>query len=323
MIKNWEIKRWQERYIDNMEMLIIGDAGWYDKKHDFANDEVLETEIRMLRNCILWKYNTENFGLDKAKKENSYKRNEGMDRFFSFTDDVKKTGVSYERLVKENLKDKCILSNAWKPEKLYTILTYDLDFLSDFPRGYHYYYYQNLGIGHVSSGGNHRMFVQSIRNLDSEAEIDVLDDKKMLEEFRTDGSYFYKKDDPSINVPLGDERLALLITLVQLKLGIIKDLEQYMSETRAIRDLQTFLYKTEEDKARQAKPVLETSSGLETKSDLETLPELTNSPEQKLRNERADQLGYKQEKTVQIAKERFWRRFAKAWKVGVKTFRNS
>ena len=87
--------------------------------------------------------------------------------------------------------------------------------------------------------------------------------------------------------------------------------------------------KTEEDKARQAlsvlevKPDLEASSNFGTKPDLETSPELIDSPEQKLRNERADQLGYKQEKTVQIAKERFWRRFAKAWKVGVKTFRNS
>lgn len=250
-ITNWSIKKWQSRYIDSMEMLIIDNAGWYEKDYDFANDEVLDIEIRMLRNCILWKYNCDNFGLDKGLRENENKRNVGMDKFFGFASDEEKSGAVKTRLVQEDLKNKCILSNVWCPEKLYTVLSYELDFLSDYPRGYYYDYYQYLGIGKVTSGGNHRMFVETIRNLDCVAEIDAFDDRKMLEDFRTDGSYFYKVDDSSVNVPLGDERLALLITLVQLKLGIIKDLRKYMDEAKAIRDSEIFLYETEENKARR------------------------------------------------------------------------
>lgn len=240
MIKNWQIKKWQMQYVENLELLFTQNGKWNEIGYDYSNDEVLELELRALRNYILWRYNTKKMGVPVNVKND-------MNSFIDFVRDSEKTGISETPKVKMNLKDKCIVSNAWCPEKLYEIEKLDLDFSDRVYRNYHYIYFENLGIGTVTSGGNHRMFVQSIRNLDKEAEIDVLHDRNVLERFRTDGSFFYEIDNPSNKISIADERIALLVTLTQVKLGIIEDFAQYIAEARVMAESDKFPYETEED----------------------------------------------------------------------------
>lgn len=195
----------------------------YDHGMKIEKDDVLNVEIRMLQNYLLWAFNAEQFGWEINEADTNL-----LVDFFEFASDY----ISKEnckRNIATDLKDKCIVAKVHSPKKLYNILKMKLDFMQeDVQHSYKYIYFANLGIGEVTDSGNHRMFAQSIKNENHNALVDIIDDYDFLSKIRTDGAYIYDVAKPNNKTLVKDGNLAALITLVQIKLGIITDIEEYV-----------------------------------------------------------------------------------------------
>ena len=183
--------------------------------------EMIDFELSMYSKSYMYDYNAVHYGMNHEVLQ---------DMINSFVGDLLK-------YLKENkdpndvlgcktvsLKDKCLLCMPWNPVKFckddYTIgiKSYNLNFL-DY-KNYDYIYLKNMNIVFASSGGNHRLLLQSLQNNDIKAKVKEYDDTELLTEFITDGGYLINKHDSDIKILMPNYRLAIIFRLTQLKLGL-------------------------------------------------------------------------------------------------------
>lgn len=183
--------------------------------------EMIDFELSLYSKAYMYDYNAVHYGLNRESLQDMIDSFEGniskyLKRNMDTADEFGHTTIS--------LKDKCLLCMPWNPEKFckddYTIgiKSYNLNFLKY--KNYDYIYLKNMNIVFASSGGNHRLLLQSLQNNDIKAEVTEFDDTELLTEFITDGGYLINKYDPDIKVLMPNYRLSVIFRLTQLKLGL-------------------------------------------------------------------------------------------------------
>lgn len=183
--------------------------------------EMIDFELNLYSKAYMYDYNAVHYGLNREVLQDMIDSFEGniskyLKRNIDTADEFRHITIS--------LKDKCLLCMPWNPVKFckddYSIgiKSYNLNFLEY--KNYDYIYLKNMNIVFASSGGNHRLLLQSLQNNDIKAEVTELDDTELLTKFITDGGYLINKYDPDIKVLMPNYRLAIIFRLTQLKLGL-------------------------------------------------------------------------------------------------------
>ena len=194
------------------QFLVILDA----KKNQYwlkdSYGEVLETEIKLVRNALTWPYNYKYFNVGYEKEE-FWKRSSNDFKA------IEKYCLKNEEndLIEIDLRNKNFFCDLWNPIRLFEHREKD----SFIPAPY---FLKNLEIGYVNGKGNHAMIKAIVGEDECKIKVHCLDDENFLKNVSLqNNNFYYEKELVEIN----DHKNASLILLTKLKLGYISLEELY------------------------------------------------------------------------------------------------
>lgn len=162
--------------------------------------DALDTEIKLVRNSLAWRYNYKYFNVSFSNVLWQ------MRSIYAF-DFLQKYSPT-EIISNFKLNNKCFFCDLWDPEKFF----FPFSSFETKP-----IYLKNLQIGRADGHGNHKL-LKAIADNNKEIFTDIkcIDDTEFLKEATTDGKYFYFKNE---KFDVKDERNAILFNLVKLQMG--------------------------------------------------------------------------------------------------------
>lgn len=213
--KNFDTYDYQRTMEQFLLVLKMGLNKFHSKE---AFKEALDTEIKLVRNSLVWKYNYRYFNV-------SFKT---VDRYLRsvYAFDFLQEFCPVETIKDFDLKNKCFFCDLWDPVKFFNI-NKKVKFDSQL------FWFKNLQIGRIQGEGNHKLLKAIVDDAevsnyvqDDKNKVDILcfDDTIFLKEWTTDGKYFYNG---MLKQKTIDSRNAVLFSLTKLKLGFVGFEELY------------------------------------------------------------------------------------------------
>lgn len=215
------IDKQQEKYYEGTRVFIAAIESCRLKKM-----ETIDIFLDLIRKHIMWHYDYKYFNISKGEIPD-YKRES---KFIDIFKDESFVPKQY------NLRDLCILSDLWNPEKL--VRFHGTIFFDENENADNFIFLKHMKIGKVLSDGNHRTFVAINYNQETQAWVREYNDERILREGYTDGEYLYFR---GTKTELPDERFAMLFSLTKLRLGLIsleelnKECSSYWSNYGAVK----------------------------------------------------------------------------------------
>ena len=176
-----------------------------NNKNDFLKmnyDEVLDLEIELIRNTLVWEYDYKYFNIQTEEKELWKRASWDFERVLQYCEyDKNKT----EEI---NLANKFFLCNLWKQETLYKDIAKDT-----FKSPPYYFKYMNIGI--PNGIGNHALFKATTEHKDYEVDVFCIDESNFLKNLDFKNYEVYYKDKVFEYI---DHRCLALMFLTKIKL---------------------------------------------------------------------------------------------------------